>query len=84
MDVSPNELQGLIDSVGFPIVAAGALFWLNINHLKNQREIISEMIQTLKEVENLIQKIHEVQKLEQDKLREEIEHYVDKVKNSKD
>lgn len=37
----------LINAVGFPIVACGALFWMNINSLKQQRMILSELTKTV-------------------------------------
>ena len=37
----------LINSVGFPIVVCGALFWMNINSLKQQRMILNELTKTV-------------------------------------
>lgn len=37
----------LINTVGFPIVACGALFWMNIHSLKQQRMILNELTKTV-------------------------------------
>lgn len=37
----------LINSVGFPIVACGALFWMNVHSLKQQRMILNELTKTV-------------------------------------
>lgn len=37
----------LINSVGFPIVACGALFWMNVTSLKQQRLILNELTKTV-------------------------------------
>ena len=42
-----NAIVDLINSVGFPIVACAALFWMNINSLKQQRLLLQEMQQAV-------------------------------------
>lgn len=37
----------LINTVGFPIVASVALFWMNINTLKQQRLLLQEVKQAV-------------------------------------
>lgn len=37
----------IINAVGFPIVCCGALFWMNINSLKQQRMILNELTKTV-------------------------------------
>lgn len=37
----------LINSVGFPIVASAALFWMNVNTLKQQRLLLQEVKQSV-------------------------------------
>lgn len=38
----------LINSVGFPIVACAAMFYMNINVLKQQKTMIDDMASTVK------------------------------------
>lgn len=45
--MEPNTIVEIINSVGFPIVACAALFWMNINSLKQQRLILHEMQQAV-------------------------------------
>lgn len=42
-----NTIVELINTVGFPIVACAALFWMNINSLKQQRLLLQEMQQAV-------------------------------------
>ena len=42
-----NTIVELINTVGFPIVASVALFWMNINSLKQQRLLLQEMKQAV-------------------------------------
>lgn len=42
-----NAIVELINTVGFPIVACAALFWMNINSLKQQRLLLQEMQQAV-------------------------------------
>lgn len=41
MDV--ETFTQLVNGVGFPIVASGALFWMNVNVMKQQREILTTL-----------------------------------------
>lgn len=41
------EIVEVINSVGFPIVASGALFWLNVHSLKQQRIMLRELEKTI-------------------------------------
>lgn len=36
-----ETLTQLINGVGFPIVACGALFWLNVNVMRQQRQTLA-------------------------------------------
>lgn len=55
MDV--QTFTQLVNGVGFPIVASGALFWLNVNVMKQQREMLATLQDELRNhtsaVENL-------------------------------
>ena len=42
-----NTIVELINTVGFPIVASAALFWMNINTLKQQRLLLQEVKQAV-------------------------------------
>lgn len=42
-----SAIVELINTVGFPIVACAALFWMNINTLKQQRLLLQEMQQAV-------------------------------------
>lgn len=53
MDV--ETFTQLVNSVGFPIVACGALFWLNVSVMKQQKEIIATLQNELKHHTNAIE-----------------------------
>lgn len=42
-----NTIVELINTVGFPIVACIALFWMNINTLKQERRLLQELQQAV-------------------------------------
>lgn len=42
-----STIVELINTVGFPIVASVALFWMNINTLKQQRLLLQEVKQAV-------------------------------------
>lgn len=42
-----SAIVELINTVGFPIVACAALFWMNVNTLKQQRLLLQEMQQAV-------------------------------------
>lgn len=42
-----STIVELINTVGFPIVACVALFWMNINTLKQQRLLLQEVQQAV-------------------------------------
>lgn len=44
-----ETITQLINSVGFPIVASGALFWLNVNVMRQQKETLAELQKSLSE-----------------------------------
>lgn len=50
-----NEINTLISSLGFPIVACGALFWLNLKTSDTYTKTISEMRKTIEDNTRMIQ-----------------------------
>lgn len=52
-----NEVVEVINSVGFPIVASGALFWLNVHSLKQQRIMLAELEKTIDKNTHVISSI---------------------------
>lgn len=54
----------LINTVGFPIVACGALFWMNINSLKQQRMILNELTKTVDQNTQIMRELnHQIGRL---------------------
>lgn len=53
-----NTLIEIINSVGFPIVACGALFWMNVTSLKQQRLILSELTKTVEHNTQIMQELN--------------------------
>lgn len=53
-----NTLVEIINSVGFPIVACAALFWMNINSLKQQRMILNELTKTVEHNTQTMQELN--------------------------
>lgn len=54
-----QEIVEIINSVGFPIVACGALFWLNVRTLRQQRMMLHELEQTIEKNTYVISSIAE-------------------------
>lgn len=54
-----QEIVEIINSVGFPIVACGALFWLNVRTLRQQRMMLRELEQTIEKNTYVISSIAE-------------------------
>ena len=56
-----NEINTLVSSLGFPIVACGALFWLNLKTSDTYVKTIAEMRKTIEDntrmIQNLIDKM---------------------------
>ena len=57
--MGPQEIVEIINSVGFPIVASGALFWLNVHSLKQQRIMLRELEKTIDKNTHVISSIAE-------------------------
>jgi len=54
----------LINTVGFPIVCCGALFWMNINSLKQQRMILNELTKTVEQNTQIMRELtHQIGRL---------------------
>ncbi len=54
----------LINTVGFPIVCCGALFWMNINSLKQQRMILNELTKTVDQNTQIMRELnHQIGRL---------------------
>lgn len=53
-----NTLIEIVNSVGFPIVACAALFWMNINSLKQQRMILNELTKTVEHNTQIMQELN--------------------------
>lgn len=47
-----NEITNAIGSVGFPIVACGALFWMINTTMKELTTAISELTRSIKDIAN--------------------------------
>lgn len=59
MDV--NELTQLINSVGFPIVACGALFWMLNNSFKELKETLNKVVQSLDGMNERLDRLEDAQ-----------------------
>lgn len=57
-----NDVSSLISNLGFPIVACGALFWLNLKTSDTYAKTISEMRKTIEDNTRMIQSL--IDKLE--------------------
>lgn len=52
-----SEIGSLISTLGFPIVASGALFWLNIKTSETYSKSIEEMRKTIDENSRIISEL---------------------------
>lgn len=52
-----QEIDTLISTLGFPIVASGALFWLNLKTSETFSKSIEEMRQTIDENSKIISEL---------------------------
>ena len=52
--MSANELSSLVSNLGFPIVACGALFWMNIKTSETYAKTIAEMRKTIEDNTRMI------------------------------
>ena len=52
-----QEISTLISTLGFPIVASGALFWLNIKTSETYSKSIEEMRKTIEENSEIISQL---------------------------
>lgn len=52
-----NEINTLFSSLGFPIVACGALFWLNLKTSDTYVKTIAEMRKTIEDNTRMIQSL---------------------------
>lgn len=52
-----QEIGTLISTLGFPIVASGALFWLNIKTSETYSKSIEEMRKTIEENSKIISEL---------------------------
>lgn len=50
-----NEINTLVSSLGFPIVACGALFWLNLKTSDTYVKTITEMRKTIEDNTRMVQ-----------------------------
>lgn len=50
-----NEINTLVSSLGFPIVACGALFWLNLKTSDTYVKTIAEMRKTIEDNTRMVQ-----------------------------
>lgn len=53
--MTANEVSTLISNLGFPIVACGALFWLNLKTSETYAKTIAEMRKTIEDNTRMIQ-----------------------------
>lgn len=52
-----QEIGTLISTLGFPIVASGALFWLNIKTSETYAKSIEEMRKTIEENSKIVSEL---------------------------
>lgn len=52
-----SEINTLISNLGFPIVACGALFWLNLKTSDTYVKTIAEMRKTIEDNTRMIQSL---------------------------
>ena len=52
-----QEISRLISTLGFPIVASGALFWLNIKTSETYSKSIEEMRKTIEENSKIVSEL---------------------------
>lgn len=52
-----SEIGSLISTLGFPIVASGALFWLNLKTSETYSKSIEEMRKTIEENSKIISQL---------------------------
>ena len=55
--MNPNDLTTLIGTVGFPIVAYGAMFWYMVKQNQSHKEEIDKMAQALNNNTIALQKL---------------------------
>lgn len=53
--MTANDVGSLISNLGFPIVACGALFWLNLKTSETYAKTIAEMRKTIEDNTRMIQ-----------------------------
>lgn len=53
--MSVSEFNTLVSNLGFPIVACGALFWLNLKTSDTYTKAITEMRKTIEDNTRMIQ-----------------------------
>lgn len=63
--MSASEVSSLISNLGFPIVACGALFWLNLKTSETYTKTIAEMRKTIEDNTRMIQ--HFIDKVDTNK-----------------
>ena len=67
MNMTINELTQLINGVGFPIVACGALFWMLNNSFKQMQDTLRELTNALDDMRESLDKItNRIDRLEKD------------------
>lgn len=52
-----SEIGSLISTLGFPIVASGALFWLNLKTSETFSKTIEEMRNTIEENSEIVSQL---------------------------
>lgn len=52
-----SEIGSLISTLGFPIVASGALFWLNLKTSETYSKSIEEMRKTIEENSKIVSEL---------------------------
>ena len=50
--MDPTDITNLIGSMGFPIVACGALFWMINTTMKELTSVIRDLSDSIKEIAN--------------------------------
>ena len=57
MEIDVSQLTQLINGVGFPIVACGALFWMLNNSFKELKDTLDKVVQSLDKMNDRLDKL---------------------------
>ena len=58
MNLSIQEITQVISSLGFPIIACGALFWMINTTMKDLRDALNQLTKTIDKTNQLTEEAH--------------------------